>query len=113
MTLLEQGSKWLGDWAINPYRLSHVVAGADMAGVLQDDEKVDTPRAQYFPECASRLGRVTIAEAGRARAIETSTEPMVRHSMPRLTRISGGAASCKSANAARSISSAARCSRSR
>jgi alpha-L-fucosidase len=39
--------------------------GEQVGGTLTTDERVNTPRAQYFPEYLTTLGTVTFAEAGR------------------------------------------------
>jgi|LSQX01.3.fsa_nt_gb alpha-L-fucosidase len=41
------------------------VAGESLSGVLDTEQRVDTPRAQYFPEYQTTLGTVTFDRAGK------------------------------------------------
>ncbi len=62
----------LGSWAHRQdprsgQTVTAQVAGEKLAGTLTLDDRVNTPRAQYFPEYTTTLGMVTFAEAGRQR----------------------------------------------
>ncbi|MCD6359544.1 MAG: alpha-L-fucosidase [Armatimonadetes bacterium] len=50
--------------AAAPHQVSVTVDGQTVAGTLTNDEEVATPRAQYFPERATTLGRVTLDAPG-------------------------------------------------
>jgi alpha-L-fucosidase len=54
--------QWRGDHGVKV-----AVGGQELSAELAPDEKIESPRAQYFPEYASRVGGVAIAEAGSAR----------------------------------------------
>lgn len=41
------------------------VSGDEASGTLRTDQRVDTPRAQYYPEYTTSIGTVTFAGAGR------------------------------------------------
>lgn len=41
------------------------VAGAQVCGVVTNEQPVDTPRAQYYPEYLTTIGTISITEAGR------------------------------------------------
>ncbi len=55
-------------WHTSPLPQGHAVsvtvAGQMVSGELSHDEKLTGPRAQYFPEYATTLGRVTLGEVG-------------------------------------------------
>ena len=56
---LRHASEWQGGHgvAVN-------IAGATLEADIAPDEKIDSPRASYFPEFATRMGSVTVEEAG-------------------------------------------------
>ena len=40
------------------------VAGAEVSGVITNEQRVDTPRAQYYPEYLTTIGKISLTEAG-------------------------------------------------
>ncbi len=55
--------RWSREWS-GRHGVRVTAPGGELAARLAPDEKVDSPRAQYFPEYVTRAGRVTIAKAG-------------------------------------------------
>jgi len=68
--------RWSQEWS-GRHGVRVTAAGTELSGKLSPDEKVDSPRAQYFPEYATSLGRVKIAEAGAhsLKIIATELDP--------------------------------------
>ena len=50
---------WMGGHEVSVH-----VAGSTLEGEITPDERIESPHAQYFPEFATRLGTVDIAEPG-------------------------------------------------
>lgn len=57
-------SPYHGARATGEHEVEVTVAGQVVQGVLKHDEPVDSPRARYFPEYATALGKVTLEAAG-------------------------------------------------
>ncbi|NPV48611.1 MAG: alpha-L-fucosidase [Armatimonadetes bacterium] len=57
-------SPYHGGQTARGHEVEVTVAGQAVRGVLNLDEKVDSPRARYFPEYATALGMVTLDAAG-------------------------------------------------
>ncbi|MHC5053285.1 MAG: alpha-L-fucosidase [Planctomycetota bacterium] len=55
--------RWSREWS-GRHGVRVKVGAEELAAKLSPDEKLDTPRAQYFPEYITRAGSVTIGEAG-------------------------------------------------
>jgi hypothetical protein len=53
----------LDGW-VGGHRVSLSVGGAFLTADITPDEPIDTPHAQYFPECATRLGSIEIDSPG-------------------------------------------------
>jgi len=56
---LRHASEWRGG-----HRVAVGIAGATLEADITPDEEIDSPRARYFPEFATRLGAVTVARVG-------------------------------------------------
>ena len=46
------------------HKVAASVAGQTLEGTLREDEQLDSPRAQYFPEVGSKLGTIRISQPG-------------------------------------------------
>ena len=73
LTIVRKTLGWSGG-----HKVRVNVLGEELIAALAPDEEVHSPRAQYFPEMASRVGRVTVAEAGthslKLEAVEVDPE---------------------------------------
>jgi len=58
------GSGRHGQAPVAGHKVAVSVGGQELVGLLAGEEKVQSPRAQYFPESASALGTVQIDDAG-------------------------------------------------
>jgi len=58
------GSGRHGQAPVAGHKVAASVGGQELVGLLAGEEKVQSPRAKYFPESASALGTVQIDDAG-------------------------------------------------
>lgn len=63
LTMGNRRSEWKGT-----HRMELVLADRHVAGRLQHDADSDSPRARYFPEVISRIGRTALDQPGTVRA---------------------------------------------
>jgi alpha-L-fucosidase len=61
-SLQRRQREWVGG-----HRVAVTIGRERVAGRIREDETRDTPRAQYFPEKVTRLGRVRLPRAGLVR----------------------------------------------